>query len=100
MTDSNNDPGPVYTHVSISGGVRVLPNTLGAIRAALPEDRRAEFDAEMYSTPLEHIMRRAILGWAIPPEEQEQAEAAMERVRQGDLSGVRGADGEPGRPVT
>ncbi|WP_406297518.1 hypothetical protein OG948_17890 [Embleya sp. NBC_00888] len=91
---------PIYTHVSVKAGEIVLPNTLGKIRASLPEDQREEFDREMYATPLEHIMRRAILGWAIPEEERVAADEAMERVRHGDLNGVQGADGNPGRPVS
>ncbi|GCE00910.1 hypothetical protein [Embleya hyalina] len=90
---------PYMSHV-VDGKVVALPGTLAEIRAALPEEQREEFDREMYNTPLENLVARAIMGWATPQEDRDAAEAALERVRQGDLGGVRGADGEPGRPIT
>ncbi|WP_235619367.1 hypothetical protein [Embleya scabrispora] len=82
------------THV-VRGEAVTLPGTLGEIRAMLPPERRAEFDEEMYATPLEHLARRAILGWALPPEAYEDEDAAVERIRRGDYSGIVDAEGNP-----
>ncbi|MGC0423635.1 hypothetical protein [Embleya sp. AB8] len=83
-----------WTHV-VRGEVVTLPGTLGGIRAALPEERREEFDKVVYDTPLEHLVRRVVLDWALPPEAHEEAEEALERVRRGDYTGVVDADGNP-----
>ncbi|MGW9211240.1 hypothetical protein ACWGR4_30195 [Embleya sp. NPDC055664] len=83
-----------WTHV-VRGEVVTLPGTLGGIRAALPEERRAEFDKVVYDTPLDELVRRVVLDWALPPEAHEEAEEAMERVRRGYYTGVVDADGNP-----
>ncbi|WP_246127272.1 hypothetical protein [Embleya hyalina] len=61
---------------------------LGDIRAALPEERREEFDKVVYDTPRDQFVRRVVLDRALPPEAREEAEEAMERVRQGDYTGA------------
>ncbi|MFE3205957.1 hypothetical protein [Embleya sp. NPDC059237] len=86
-----------WTHV-VRGEAVTLPGTLGGIRAALPADRRAAFDEEMYSTPLEHLARRAILGWALPAEAHAESEEDLARIRAGDYTGVTDGLGNPVRP--
>ncbi|WP_406299164.1 hypothetical protein OG948_28360 [Embleya sp. NBC_00888] len=70
-----------------------LPNTLAEIRAALPEDRRDEFDKVIYETPLDRLERDAILHWALPPEAQEDDEAVHERLKAGDFGDCVDRDG-------
>ncbi|MFI6977881.1 hypothetical protein ACIBSV_04730 [Embleya sp. NPDC050154] len=71
-----------------------LPNTLAEIRAALPEDRREEFDKVMYETPLDRLERDAILHWALPPEAQEEDEEDARRIKAGDFSFAQWTDGD------
>ncbi|WP_235619395.1 hypothetical protein [Embleya scabrispora] len=79
----------------VRGEVVHLPTTLGEIRAQLPPERRAEFDAEMYTTPLDQLERRALLGWALPPEAYEDEESLVARLRAGDHSDTSDRDGNP-----
>ncbi|MFI6586457.1 hypothetical protein [Embleya sp. NPDC050493] len=86
----------------VRGEAITLPETLAEIRAALPPDQRDAFDEEMYNTPLDQIERRALLGWALPPEAHEEDEEAAARIRAGDYSGMYDNEGNPverrGRP--
>jgi hypothetical protein len=70
-----------------------LPNTLADIRAALPEDRRDEFDKVMYETPLDRLERDAILHWALPPEARKEDEEVHARIKAGDFSDCVDRDG-------
>jgi hypothetical protein len=70
-----------------------LPNTLAEIRAALPEDRRAEFDKVMYETPLHRLERDAVLHWALPPEAQEEDDEVHARILAGDFGDCVDRDG-------
>jgi hypothetical protein len=49
----------------------------------------------MYTTPLDQIERRALLGWALPPEAHEEDEEAAARIRAGDYRGMYDSDGNP-----
>ncbi|MFE5326121.1 hypothetical protein ACFRCG_06970 [Embleya sp. NPDC056575] len=83
-------------YTTVVRGERVeLPNTLGKIRAALPEERRAAFDEEMYSTPLDQIQARALLGWALPPEADAEDDEAAAQARAGERFGFFDHEGKP-----
>ncbi|MFE7132490.1 hypothetical protein ACFVIM_16690 [Streptomyces sp. NPDC057638] len=75
-----------------------LPNTLGEIRAQLPEERRAEFDRVIAATPLEQVRMVAIMRFALPDEAQREDEEIVARLDAGDWSGVLHEDGTPVRP--
>lgn len=83
-------------YTTVVRGERVeLPNTLAGIRAALPEERRAAFDADMYATPLDQIKRRALLEWALPEEAHVEDDEAAERARAGERFGFFDHEGKP-----
>lgn len=63
-----------------------LPVTIDAIRAALPEEQRPVFDAEIGRTPVESLLRTLAV-WALPAEAWEQIDADVARLRAGDHSG-------------
>jgi len=86
----------VEGYTTVVRGERVeLPNTLGGIRAALPEERRAAFDAEMYATPLDQVQARALSGWALPPEVDAEDDEAAARARAGERFGFYDREGKP-----
>ncbi|MGW1994719.1 hypothetical protein [Embleya sp. NPDC001921] len=84
------------THVR--GQAVVLPDTLDGIRAALPEERRAEFDKVIGATPLRQIAQVALIDFALPDEAHEEDEGQIARLRAGDFSGLHNADGTPFEP--
>ncbi|OPC84487.1 hypothetical protein B4N89_29350 [Embleya scabrispora] len=71
-----------------------LPNTLAEIRAALPEERRAEFDKVIYETPLDQLERRALIDWALPPEAHEDDDEASRRIKAGDFGFAQWTDSD------
>ncbi|MYS82758.1 hypothetical protein [Embleya scabrispora] len=81
------------THVR--GKAVVLPDTLDGIREALPEERRAEFDRVIGSTPLRQIAQVALMEFALPEEAHEESLEQIARLRAGDFSGLHNADGTP-----
>ncbi|MGC0417616.1 hypothetical protein [Embleya sp. AB8] len=83
---------------SVRGKTITLPDTLDGIRANLPEERRAEFDRVIGSTPLRQIVQVALMQFALPPEAQDDDAAAGDRIRAGDWTGVHNSDGTPFTP--
>jgi hypothetical protein len=83
---------------SVRGKTVTLPDTLDEIRANLPEERRAEFDRVIGSTPLRQIVQVAIMEFALPDEAQADDAAAGDRIRAGDWTGVVDSDGNPYTP--
>lgn len=84
------------THVR--GQAVVLPDTLDGIRAALPEERRAEFDKIIGATPLHQIAQVAIFDFAMPEDAHRESDEQMARIHAGDYTGVVNADGTPATP--
>ncbi|MFI1579994.1 hypothetical protein [Embleya sp. NPDC020630] len=84
------------THVR--GKAVVLPDTLDEIRAGLPEERRAEFDRVIGSTPLRQIAQVALIEFALPEEAHEESMEQIAKLRAGDFSGLHNADGTPFEP--
>ncbi|MFE5327204.1 hypothetical protein ACFRCG_12545 [Embleya sp. NPDC056575] len=82
----------------IRGKAVVLPDTLDEIRAGLPEERRAEFDRVIGSTPLRQIAQVALFDFAMPDDAHAESEEQMARIHAGDYTGVTDADGNPYRP--
>ncbi|MET7305032.1 hypothetical protein [Embleya sp. NPDC005575] len=80
---------------TVGGRTVTLPNTLAEIRAALPEERRAEFDKTIGETPLDELPRVAVLHYALPDEARAEDDALMDRIQAGDFSGLVNADGTP-----
>jgi len=76
----------LITHVD--GELVELPGTLAGIRAGLPDDAaRAEFDEAIAHAPLDRVaMIAARLG--LPDRARAEDDAAFERLRAGDLSGL------------
>jgi hypothetical protein len=65
-----------------------LPATIDGVRAALPEDERREFDAEIGRTPAPALQQ--VLGrWAIRThrEAAEETEETIRRLQAGDFTG-------------
>jgi len=83
---------------SIRGRTVDLPDTLDEIRAALPEERREEFDRVIGSTPLRRIPHVALMEFALPAEADAEDDEAVARIRAGDFSGLYNADGTPFEP--
>jgi hypothetical protein len=70
-------------------GERVeLPATIDGIRAALPEDRREQFDREVGAAPAGDLPR-LLAHWALETNDQavEDMDATFERLARGDFSG-------------
>ncbi|MFE3206303.1 hypothetical protein [Embleya sp. NPDC059237] len=78
----------------IGGALVDLPGTIGEIRAGLPEDRRAAFDAAIDATPL-HLVPAVAARWGLPAEAVAEDEEAFRRLESGDYSGVVYADDLP-----
>ncbi|WP_020550186.1 hypothetical protein [Embleya scabrispora] len=97
MDDDLRDPDRPTITTTIDGRPAELPGTLNDIRAALPEDQRAEFDREIGDAPLRLVAAIAV-HWAIPPEERARIEADADRIRSGDLTGVVDVHGNPVQP--
>ncbi|MER7046336.1 hypothetical protein [Streptomyces jumonjinensis] len=72
-----------------------LPNTLAEIRAALPEERRGEFDQVIGDTPLELVRMVAIMEFALPEDAQREDAEIVARIDSGDWTGVTFEDGTP-----
>ncbi|MEV1011346.1 hypothetical protein [Streptomyces sp. NPDC049881] len=72
----------------VGDGMVELPSTIDGIRAALPAQRRHEFDAVVGSTPGDRL-HRVLAHWALETHPQAVAEVQEEfaRLEIGDLSG-------------
>lgn len=69
-------------------GERVeFPGTLDDIRAALPEEQRAEFDREIGSAPIMDLPLIAFR-WSYPAEAQAEEDEMVARIKAGDFSDV------------
>ncbi|MEV7420393.1 hypothetical protein [Streptomyces sp. NPDC089919] len=81
------------THV---GGERTeLPATIDGIRATLPENQRATFDAEIGATPADEL-HLVLVGWALSATEAAaEDDAVLARLRAGETVG-RPVDPEAG----
>jgi len=66
-----------------------LPGTIGGIRAALPEARRAEFDRAIDAAPLAEVPLVAAR-WSLPPEAIAEDDALVAQLRAGDDSSFVG----------
>ncbi|MFI1386654.1 hypothetical protein [Embleya sp. NPDC020886] len=69
----------------IGGRFVDLPGTIGGIRAALPEDRRADFDRAIAEAPLTEVPLVAAR-WGLPPEAIAEDDALVDQLRAGDHS--------------
>ncbi|GAA2265947.1 hypothetical protein GCM10010232_67770 [Streptomyces amakusaensis] len=68
-----------------------LPMTIESVRAALPEEERAEFTAQIESTPGPQLAQ-VLATWALPAPAWEQIEADIARLKAGDHSGFHPQD--------
>ncbi|AXU16843.1 hypothetical protein [Streptomyces clavuligerus] len=93
-------PPPDSWSTQVDGETVALPSTVAGIRAALPDARRAEFDAalaeldavgapeELRTLRLVRLVR--LVWWALEavPGAVEETDAEIARLRAGDYSGV------------
>ncbi|MFD7547404.1 hypothetical protein ACFV0R_25900 [Streptomyces sp. NPDC059578] len=77
---------------NIGGRMVDLPASLDGIRAALPADQRDTFDREIGSAPIIDVPLIAAR-WSLPQEAQDEEEAMLQRLRNGDFGGFTGLDG-------
>ncbi|MFJ4773997.1 hypothetical protein ACIP88_33630 [Streptomyces uncialis] len=61
-------------------GTIEIPATIGGVRARLDDARRAEFDAEVATTPA-HLLHFTILHWATPDEVAAETDAVVAQLR-------------------
>ncbi|ONK09293.1 hypothetical protein [Streptomyces sp. MP131-18] len=97
--DERVDPTTWTTHDS-DGQEVTLPSTIAEVRAALPAERRAEFEHEMETTPGQYLTMRLAM-WALETVHGaiEEIDGEVERLRAGDFSHVTTtlpAEGEAG----
>ncbi|MCS0637070.1 hypothetical protein NX801_15650 [Streptomyces sp. LP05-1] len=78
----------------IDGEWVTLPATLGELQAALTDEERPVFEAEMNATALEDLTRVAVR-WALPAEARQADEELFVRLAAGDYSGLVDSDGRP-----
>jgi hypothetical protein len=70
----------------IRGERMQIPATIAGIRAMLPEEKAAEFDAEIEATPAPQLTT-VLARWALPAEAIEEDDEVVARLRAGDFSG-------------
>ncbi|MFI5617141.1 hypothetical protein [Streptomyces sp. NPDC051567] len=80
---------------SVRGRTVELPDTLAGIRAGLPEERLAEFDEVIFTTPLRDVPRVALLRFGLPPEAEADDLALHQRLQADDRTGLDDQDGTP-----
>ncbi|MEU9606365.1 hypothetical protein [Streptomyces sp. NPDC048057] len=68
LDEAAGESAPTVYSAGFPVGSKTFPATIEDIRAALEEDRRAEFEAEIARTP-GHELVYALLRWATPPED-------------------------------
>ncbi|KUL46025.1 hypothetical protein ADL22_10930 [Streptomyces sp. NRRL F-4489] len=81
----------------IDGELVEVPATMDGIRAALPEKDRAAFDAEVRRTPAQDL-HRVLARWALPAAAENEDEAIVARLRDGDFTGCVPQDGDARHP--
>ncbi|MEU0690894.1 hypothetical protein [Streptomyces uncialis] len=83
------DETPERWTTTVHGQERELPSTIADVRAALAEEQRAAFDAEIGSTPGPDLPLRLAM-WALRtvPGAVEEMDDQVDRLRSGDYSGV------------
>ncbi|GCD99682.1 hypothetical protein [Embleya hyalina] len=86
-----------YLRTRIGGEFVDLPGSIGSIRASLPEDRRAAFDAAIDEAPLMEVPLIAAR-WGLPQEAIDEDEALIEQLKRGDFSGFAEMDESAGSP--
>lgn len=87
-------PPPDPWSTQVAGETVALPSTAADIRAALPGERRAEFDAALAeldaAEAAEELRTMRLVWWALQtvPGAVEETDAEIARLRAGDYSGV------------
>ncbi|OKH96443.1 hypothetical protein [Streptomyces uncialis] len=83
------DEAPERWTTTVHGREVELPSTITDVRAALAEELRAAFDAEIGSTPGPDLPLRLAM-WALRtvPGAVEEMDDQVDRLRSGDYSGV------------
>ncbi|MCX4660166.1 hypothetical protein ACIBCB_31720 [Streptomyces uncialis] len=83
------DEAPERWTTTVHGREVELPSTIADVRAALAEELRAAFDAEIGSTPGPDLPLRLAM-WALRtvPGAVEEMDDQVDRLRSGDYSGV------------
>ncbi|MFI7278610.1 hypothetical protein [Streptomyces sp. NPDC049879] len=79
----------VWTTTGPDGREIELPSTIAAVRAALPEEQRAAYDAELETVPGPRLTRWLVMrALETVPGLTEADEAVVARLRAGDYSGA------------